>query len=190
MELSHSCEFQFPVPTHLQLEVTSGKVAISLLTGLYSEADAPQRYFGAACPAWLPSKNAINGRKVAPVPLPALGDSGSWEWHCPAKIPVLCWALVAFHRWHPTAIKCSTGFSAPNPGWDHWTPRAAGLGKVRQGLGMANVYPATVMAISFPTKQERMWWVPSPCQGDQLQSYSLMPRVEYSSLGCNWVESP
>lgn len=63
-----------------------------------------------------PQKNAVKGKKVAPVPFPvalaetrrALGDSGSWEWHCPAKIGVpvlLCWALVVLHRWHPTAIR-------------------------------------------------------------------------------------
>lgn len=77
MELSHSCEFQFPMPTHLQLEVTSGKVAISLLTGLYSEADAPQRYLGCMPNLIPPPKNAVNGKKVAPVPLPAvLAEAG------------------------------------------------------------------------------------------------------------------
>lgn len=49
-----------------------------------------------------PPKNAINGRKVTPVPLPALGDSGSWEWHCPAKPGVPCAAgsvsQVTSHR--------------------------------------------------------------------------------------------
>lgn len=163
MELSHSCEFQFPMPTHLWLQVTSGKVAISLLTGLYSEADAPRRYFGAACLAWVPSpKNAVNGKKVASVPLPAvlaetnwaLGDSRSWEQHCPAKTGV-SQCCSAGHWWCFTgdipqpSDKCSTGFS------DHWTPGAPGLGKVRQGLGMGNVYPAAAMVISFPTKQER-----------------------------------
>lgn len=103
MELSHSCEFQFPMPTHLQLEVTSGKVAISLLTGLYSEADAPQRYLGCMPNLIPPQKMQLMGRR--------------W----PQSHSLLCWQRLA-EPWE--TLGAGSGTAQQNQG----CPSAALLG--------------------------------------------------------------
>lgn len=88
MELSHSREFQFPVPTHLRLESHLGESGNFSLDRAIFGGSRYSEIFRSRMPSPIPpQKNAVNVKRVAPTPSPAvptetgraLGPARSWH---------------------------------------------------------------------------------------------------------------
>ena len=75
MELSHSREFQFPVPTHLRLEShlrESGNFALDrAIFGGSPTRGVTQTISEPHTQPSPPQENAVNGKRAAPAPSPA-----------------------------------------------------------------------------------------------------------------------
>jgi len=107
MELSHSREFQFPVPTHLRLESHLGESGNFSLDRAIFGGSRDSEIFQSCMPSPIPPRKTQRMGRVAPCPAVlaepgrALGPAGRWQWHCLAKLRVppalLCWSPVPLH---------------------------------------------------------------------------------------------